>query len=364
MAANLASMALHGSRTDLFVWHRYYLPSYLLGALFAGLGCQVVLDRLPRQRTILRLSPLILPLLLLTQGWRPHDRSDYRIADDFSRTLLATLPPGAHLSASDDNVLFVLIYLQLVEGLRPDVDLILQGVGDADLPPLRFDPDTDPLYFTHHPNWSFPPLQIVPVGLTFTTVRAGEPVPPPVVPVEELDGESDPRVPRDYLTQNLIGHFHYMLGVTHEVRDEWSRAREEFEKAAAAAPHNDVLFYNLGLIYSRNGLNERALSSFQRSHQINPRHIASNRPVRAADRVAEMRRQLQRLAVLEARLASSAPAELPPWPTSERHLWLAQELERQGEPLAARGHRLRALEAAGNPEKLGGGERPGRTDSG
>ena len=35
--------------------------------------------------------------------------------------MLAPLPPGAHLAATDDNVLFALMYLHLVEGRRPDV---------------------------------------------------------------------------------------------------------------------------------------------------------------------------------------------------------------------------------------------------
>ena len=38
-------------------------------------------------------------------------------------------------------MLFVLMYLNLGEGLRPDVDLILEGVGGANLPPLSFNPD-------------------------------------------------------------------------------------------------------------------------------------------------------------------------------------------------------------------------------
>ena len=95
-------------------------------------------------------------------GWRANDRSRYAIAEDYSRTLLSTLPPGAHLIASDDNILFVLMYLNLVEGLRPDVDLILEGVGGANLPPLSFNPDDDPVFTTHHPNWRVPQLEAVP----------------------------------------------------------------------------------------------------------------------------------------------------------------------------------------------------------
>src|SRR5439155_1571746 len=40
MAGNLAAVAAHGSRSDIFIWHRYYIPSYLMAALLAGFGCQ------------------------------------------------------------------------------------------------------------------------------------------------------------------------------------------------------------------------------------------------------------------------------------------------------------------------------------
>jgi len=338
---NFLAMALHGSRTDLFFWYRYYIPTFVIVALLAGLGLEVLRERVSSK---FALAALLLPLSMLVVGYPHFDRSRYRIADDFSRTLLETLPPGAHLSASDDNILFVLIYLQLVEGVRPDVDLILQGIGSADLPPLRFDPDTDPLYFTHHPNWELPDLEIVGTGLTFQVLRRGAPAPDPVIPKTELDGESDPATPKDYLTQNLIGHFHYMLGVTFELRD-WPIAESEFARARHAAPNNDVLFYNLGLIYRRNGLLDRSLAAFEHSDAINPRHIASRSQVRAADRVDELRAEVERLNRLEAVLAESEPIrELDPV-SAEFHRAMATGLLTQGEPLAARGHALKALEA-------------------
>jgi len=338
MAANVAAMALHGSRTDIFTWHRYYIPSYLMAAVLAGWGTEALVARLPR---VARAAPVLVPLALLLSGWRENDRSRYRIADDFSRALLATIPPGAHLIADDDNILFVLIYLHLAEGVRPDVDLILQGVGEAHLPPLRFDPDHDPLFLTHHPNWSVAGLDIVPVGLAFRAMRAGSPVPAPPALRRTLAGEDDPRVPRDYLTQNLIGHFHYMLGSTAEARD-WPEAEREFSRAAAASPENDVLFYNLGLIYRREGLLDESLAFFQRSQAINPRHIASLSRSRASDRVAEVEAERDRLAAIEKTFPG--PSAPPSGPEAARwHLQMAAWLEGRGEALAASGHRLRAL---------------------
>ncbi len=347
MAANLWTMGIHGSRSDIFIWHRYYIPSYLMAAFLAAFGLELVVRRWGRKAAAVA---LVVPLALLVLGYPRFDRSRYKIAEDFSRALLDSLPPGAHLSASDDNILFVLIYLQLVEGLRPDVDLIMQGVGDADLGQLRFDPDDDPLYFTHHPNWSFPAIEVVPVGLAFRTVRAGSPLPEPAVSAAGLAGADDPRVPKDYLTQNLVGQFHYMHGLTFEQCD-WPPAAAAFRRAVAAAPSNDVLFYNLGLIYHRNGLLRRALAAFERAAEINPRHIPSGRPVRPADRVAQLRQEVERLGTVEERLAADPTLAGLAAGSVAYHRRMSELLTAAGEELPARGHRLLALEASARADR-------------
>jgi tetratricopeptide (TPR) repeat protein len=288
----------------------------------------------------LRLAPLLVPGFLLVSGWSAFDRSRYRIAEDFSLQVLEALPPGAHLIATDDNILFVLMYLHLVEQRRPDIDLILQGVGDADLPPLRFNPQSDPVYFTHHPNWNIAGLEIVPVGVVLRAWRADSPPPSFTLGRLELDGEAEARVPKDYLTDNLIGHFHYMIGFTFEQSD-WPRARGEYERAVRASPDNDVLFYNLGLIYARQGLFEDAIAAFERSRVINPRHIASEKKPRAGDRLRELRAEQARLLRLEQELAANAMLDVDTQ-HAEYHWRMAELLERRGERVAARGHRLRA----------------------
>ncbi len=308
MVANLLALAAHGSRSDLFLWHRYYIPSYAMAALLAAFGCHELVTRLPRAW---RLLPVALPLSGMVLGFSQFDRSRYRVAEDFGHKLLASLPEGAYLSASGDNVLFPLMYLHWVEGLRPDVKLILQGVVETERPPLSFDPDETPLYFTHHPNWSSPDLEVVPAGLAFRVVRAGSAGRQVVVASEGLEGEDDPRVPRDYLTQNLIGHYHYMLGATHAPSD-WTRARTELERAAEAAADNDVLFYNLGLLYARYGRYAEAYDAFRRSRAINPRPLAGVPPASAATRIEEVRSALERsISALEPRSAGERPRWSP-----------------------------------------------------
>jgi tetratricopeptide (TPR) repeat protein len=343
LAGNLAVLALHGSRSDLFLWHRYYIPSCAIAALLAGLGADVLARRLPAWIHPVLLGP---GLFLLVTGFAPHDRSRFRIAHDFTRLVFQSLPPGSHLIAEDDNILFALMYEHLAEGVRPDVDLILEGVGGADLPPLAFAPERDPVFLTHHPAWANPPLTAVPVGVLFRVWLAGRPHPPAVLPPPALEGEIDPRVPKDYLTRNLIGHFHYMLAITLEDSD-WRRARAEFRKAEAASPDNDVLFYNLGLIYARDGLYEDAAAAFRRSNAINPRAIASRHPPPlASEQALLMETSLRDLERREHDFAadpelSSAPPESASWHRRMAAIW-----SERGDPTAARRHAIFAEEAA------------------
>jgi tetratricopeptide (TPR) repeat protein len=235
------------------------------------------------------------------------------------------------------------MYLSLGEGVRPDVNLVLEGVG-GNLPPLAFDPDRDPVYLTHYPNWRAPQLDAVPVGIAFRAWRVGSPRPEPSPVKDRLDGELDPGVPKDYLTRNLIGNFHQLLGMTWETRD-WARARRELDEAARAAPDNDVLFYNLGLIYRRNGLLEEARAAFRRSAKINPREIPSASKSRASDRVTEVEAEIAERDALVARLSSDRSVASLGSATPERRAALARLLAASGRPAWARGVRLRTGDA-------------------
>ena len=99
----------------------------------------------------------------------------------------------------------------------------------------------------------------------------------------------DDDVPKDHLTQNPIGHFHYMLGVTFERRD-WPLALREFEQSRRAAPSNDMLFCNLGL--HRNGWPPEALERFERARSLGPRHLASAQRAVPGEKVDALRAEL------------------------------------------------------------------------
>ncbi|HEY7697992.1 MAG TPA: tetratricopeptide repeat protein, partial [Vicinamibacteria bacterium] len=62
---------------------------------------------------------------------------------------------------------------------------------------------------------------------------------------------------------------------------------------------DDVLFYNLGLLYSRKGLLVEAYDAFRRSHSINPRSLSGTPEASAGRRIDEVRRELESMAAIE-----------------------------------------------------------------
>ena len=101
------------------------------------------------------------------------DRSSDTFARDFSLRLLRDLEPGALLLAEEDNVVFPLSYLHHVEGVRPDVELTMQGVNHLD--EMRIEPATRPTYFTHPRDLRSDALALHPDGLAFRLLPAEVP---------------------------------------------------------------------------------------------------------------------------------------------------------------------------------------------
>jgi hypothetical protein len=140
-----------------------------------------------------------------------------------------------------------------------------------------------------------------------------------------------------------------MLGSTFEPRN-WPRASEEYQKATRAAPGNDVLFFNLGLIYAE-GLSRRRSQPTSGLTRSTRRAIASREQVRAS-KVEETRAEVERLRVVVASEACRPRS-------AEYHRALAERLQAAGESKAANGHRLRAWRSAETVRR-----RPSRSSEG
>jgi hypothetical protein len=75
---------------------------------------------------------LAVPVLMASQEWDDHDRSQKTLARDMARDYLESCPPNALLISSEDNDTYPLWYAQEVEGIRPDVRIAISTLLGSD----------------------------------------------------------------------------------------------------------------------------------------------------------------------------------------------------------------------------------------
>ncbi|HEY6901472.1 MAG TPA: DUF2723 domain-containing protein, partial [Puia sp.] len=72
------------------------------------------------------------PVLMASQEWDDHDRSKKTLARDLARDYLESCPPNAILFSFGDNDTYPLWYAQEVEGIRPDVRVMVNTLLGTD----------------------------------------------------------------------------------------------------------------------------------------------------------------------------------------------------------------------------------------
>ncbi|TKC63522.1 DUF2723 domain-containing protein [Pedobacter hiemivivus] len=117
-----------------------YVGSFYAFAIFIGFGVLAIKETMARMashKLTLALAAitglLVAPVIMGTQGWNDHNRSDKKTAVDFAVNYLNSCAPNAILFTNADNDTFPLWYAQEVEGIRTDVRVVcLQFLADID----------------------------------------------------------------------------------------------------------------------------------------------------------------------------------------------------------------------------------------
>ena len=117
-----------------------YVGSFYAFAFWIGLGVLYVKELLMgflkngRNAAIAAgiLCTLAVPVIMATQEWDDHDRSNKTLAPDLAKDYLESCAPNAILITFGDNDTYPLWYAQEVMGLRPDVRVINSSLLGTD----------------------------------------------------------------------------------------------------------------------------------------------------------------------------------------------------------------------------------------
>jgi hypothetical protein len=116
-----------------------YVCSFYAFAIWIGLGV-IALAEIIRKKVnattasfaAIALCLLVAPVLMAKQEWKSHDRSTKLTPHDMAYNYLVSCPPNAILFTGADNDTYSLWYDQEVEGIRPDVRIVINTLFSGD----------------------------------------------------------------------------------------------------------------------------------------------------------------------------------------------------------------------------------------
>ncbi|MEO1051791.1 MAG: DUF2723 domain-containing protein [Bacteroidota bacterium] len=116
-----------------------YVGSFYAFAVWIGLSVMALAEGMGRfikegktAAGIATIVCLTAPVLMATEGWNDHDRSDRYFSVDSAKNFLASCAPNAIIFTGGDNDTFPLWYVQEVEGFRTDVRVVVLSYFNTD----------------------------------------------------------------------------------------------------------------------------------------------------------------------------------------------------------------------------------------
>jgi tetratricopeptide (TPR) repeat protein len=111
-------------KESIWVNNVFFIPTYIMAAILMGTAIAALADvnvRKWRLRVPAACLAVCLPVLPLSFNYYWNDKSDYWFAHDYGVNIFKSLDENAVYFPVADHATFPLIYLQAVEGMRPDV---------------------------------------------------------------------------------------------------------------------------------------------------------------------------------------------------------------------------------------------------
>jgi hypothetical protein len=262
---------------QLFEIGAYGAPALIFAIIMFGRGMNALAQRIaetsrPSSRAFFAISTTIVVFSMVAVRWPLVDRSGNWVAQDYASALLESMPRNAALEAQGDFELFPLMYVQSVEGVRPDVALF-----DA----------SEPYELTDIYGWPAdrhqmtPRLVSVPVSntgnrtvpwelaeLIVTTddrIHDGfQPVPPPPL---RHPPPKDPML-LGYWDRGLLTRYHLSQARFAFAIHEVSTAEYEIRRGATIGWDSPKSLNNLAVLSARNGRYDLAATLWRRALRL------------------------------------------------------------------------------------------------
>ncbi len=115
-----------------------YVGSFYAFSIWIGFGVMWLYQQLKKHILNLKLVraictlTILIPILMASQGWDDHDRSNRYTATEFAKNYLKSCDQDAILFTMGDNDTFPLWYVQEVEGYRTDVRIVNLSLLNTD----------------------------------------------------------------------------------------------------------------------------------------------------------------------------------------------------------------------------------------
>lgn len=281
---------------NIWVINVFWIPCYMITGIFIGAGVAVLGPHFKSHWLHAALALVVVGLPFSTHI-AINNRRDYYLVEDFGLNILRTLPPDAIYISGSDHANFPVIYLQAVEGLRPDVTLVnpygypkhetyadmpdelkstitqpVPHAGDAAMIEEWIVKHTDrPVFFStfrHFP--TIPEIDVVPWGLLFRVVKKGDTDRGPYFP-EYRWHSLDPAILRgDYSGTWIFYDFVTARARAELAQGALEQALEDYETALTLLPDSKQAYNNAGTDLLRVGLFEQAIQYYRRALQLDP----------------------------------------------------------------------------------------------
>ena len=124
---NLLLLANYGNSEDIIILYRYFLPSYIIMAVFIAIVLNYIRSVIPAHPVIPAKAGilfLILPLIIFGWHFKDLNRHDYTLLKNTTNYILESVPKNSILITSGDTLTGAMMYEQIVLNKRADLVII------------------------------------------------------------------------------------------------------------------------------------------------------------------------------------------------------------------------------------------------